>query len=131
MSSSPTQNLLIEKYGSECSAYERWLLEGPEIYITKQFLNKYVNLKNTVRDSIDVIKKYFIIIGQEDLDIVWPKYKRFLVSSYDRNMEYDGCSEFDDLQKNINFQTFVALYTGTLQYKEWMESVNKKMTVRF
>ena len=42
----------------------------PEIYITKMFLSKYINIDDSVKGFWECIKNYFMIVDWEDLSAV-------------------------------------------------------------
>lgn len=97
--------------------------EVPEVYITKHFLEKHIEVKDTVRFFWDIICKYYIIIDFNDINAMWNKNNRYNLSVESR--DYNGYEMYKTEDYNLKFSTFLSMYTGKLLYEEWMEDVRK------
>lgn len=114
---------LKEKYG-KFDGEMMCTLPVPEIYITKTFIEKYMQPEMKVLNHWDLIKKYFIMVDHETLNSYWPKYKLYNLSSF--YCEYDGKHNFTDPYKHINSVDFLNLYNNQYEYEDWMEGMRKK-----
>lgn len=96
----------------------------PEIFIMKHFLADKLGFKcdNTIRDYWDSLRKYYVCIDRNMLDLLTPKYNY-------RHMDHVCNSEYflDDsiIQKktlHFGFLEWMNLYSGKMKYKECYES---------
>jgi hypothetical protein len=60
-----------------------------------------------------IIRDYFIVIGYEDIGVLWPKYSTKL-------LDYSVC-------RNMDFQTFMSNYMG--QFKPTKEAEKEKTKI--
>lgn len=89
----------------------------PEIYITKMFLSKYINIDDSVKGFWECIKNYFMIVDWEDLSAVLFKY-----DSYNRNDgDTNGILNWKESHRMISHSICVSIINGYLKYGDWME----------
>lgn len=99
---------------------------SPEMYITYHFVKKFINVDElTVRKSWDIIRKYFIIMNFEDLNIIWKKHNRFSLNEI--MMESDGKTMYADPYRIFTFSDFVNLYTGQMPFRDEYEDIREKL----
>lgn len=99
---------------------------SPEMYITLHFVKKYIQVdKMTIEQTWDIIRKYFIIMDFENLNIIWKKHNRYSLNEI--MLESDGNTMYTDPYRIFTFSDFVNLYTGEMPYKPEYEVMRKKM----
>ena len=99
--------------------------EPPEIYLTKSFLKKYIKIEDlSVFDYWESLKRYFIIIDFENLNVIWDKYGLYSMNRF--MVEYNGKTEFPDYRHNITFNDFVNLYGDKIKYQEDYETFSER-----
>lgn len=99
---------------------------SPEMYITYHFTKKYIHIDDlSVRQSWDIVQKYFIIMNFEDLNIIWKKHGRFSLNEI--LMESDGKTMYTDPYRIFTFSDFVNLYTGQMDYRIEYENMREKL----
>lgn len=124
----------VEKFGSCPNGEDISKIPAPEIYLTKAFLEKYQTINYSVESSWDIIKRFFLIIDFEDLNLFWVKYqKQRNLSRLYREPGLHNLEDFYDYKvgdsmdpyKNITFVDFVNLYMDTYKYDRPMEMIKK------
>lgn len=89
----------------------------PEIYITKMFLSKYMDIDDSVKGFWDSIKNYFMIVDWDDLSAVLFKY-----DSYNRNDgNTNGILNWKEAHRIISHSICVSIINGYIKYEDWME----------
>ena len=89
----------------------------PEIYITKMFLSKYIDIDDSVKGFWECIKNYFMIVDWEDLSAVLFKY-----DSYNRNDgDTNGILNWKESHRIISHSICVSIINGYIEYEDWME----------
>lgn len=119
-------NYLKKEY-HPCTAEDMCREEVPEVYITKRFLEKHIQVKDSVEAWWQLLGRYFIILGDDDLNSFWNKYDHFSLNI--RNCEYDNCCSFEDKKRNISFTTFLAIKDGRIKYERWMENCRRNLVL--
>ena len=98
----------------------------PEMYITLQFVKKYVSVDElTIKQSWDIIRKYFVIMNFEDLNAIWKKHNRYFLNEI--MVESDGKTMYTDPYRIFTFSDFVNLYTGQMPYMPEYENMREKL----
>lgn len=92
----------------------------PEMYLCGTFVHKYINEPDSVKLHWDLLKKYFIIVNQEDVLSKWLKYGIRNDSVF--YVENNGTNNYTDSAKNISFADWLNIYTGSYIYENWMEN---------
>ena len=82
---------------------------------------------DTIESWWEILRKYFIIINDDDINAFWNKYDQYSLNL--RNCEYDGTYSFEDKKKNINFASFLAIKTRSIKYEDWMEDCRKELII--
>lgn len=99
---------------------------APEVYVTLSFVKKYIPVDNlTLKQSWDIIRKYFIIMNFEDLNVIWKKHNRFSLNT--NMMESDEKNMYTDPYRCFTFSDFVNLYTGQMRYGPEYERMRYKL----
>jgi hypothetical protein len=96
----------------------------PEIYLTKSFIEKYMQAEINVKNYWNLIRKCFIMVDHEALNAYWLKYEFYNLSAY--YCEFDGNHNYIDPYKQLSSVDFFNLYNDQYQYEEWMEGMRKK-----
>ena len=93
----------------------------PEIYITKQYLSKYVKLDDNVKSYWDAVRRYFIILDFENLNIIWQnKY-----GLYSSQFEYSAGSFVEDPYRNFTFSNFINVYQNRYVHSDYYEKARE------
>ncbi len=102
----------------------------PEIYIMKSFLSKYIQLDGTLKQYWDFVKDYFIIIGFDDLDLLWKKYPSTdSISSW--TTFYNGRTLYKEEERSHSFQFFCSLCEGMVNYNEEVEKIRERIKLSY
>lgn len=89
----------------------------PEIYITKMFLSKYIDIDDSVKGFWDCIRKYFITVDWDALSVVWFKY-----ATYNHNYnERNGIVRWNESGRVISHAVCLSIINGYMKYEDWME----------
>lgn len=124
IASSP--NYLRETY-KPCSHGQMCDSLIPEVYIIKKFLEKYITINETVKESWSVTKDLFIIIDDDDLNLYWPKYNMYSINERDNSC--NGFCTPDSRHQQINFTNFINIKCGRFIYEEWMENSRYEINI--
>jgi hypothetical protein len=113
---------LREKYVS-CTGFDLCKEEVPEVYITKRFLEKYEDLKNSVEDSWKMFRRYFLTVDYEELNVIWYKSGPRCIT-YLNDFTPDGLCPDED--RNISFVNSLMLLSGKIENRQEYENLSKK-----
>jgi hypothetical protein len=99
-----------------------WFLES----YAKKVMNREDNI-DTVYDYWEFMRKFMIGISIEDVQLYFPKYE---ITAYNYGeMSIDIIfkdNEYKQLSYNWNFPNWLAIYTGSMQYKEIYEKYKER-----
>lgn len=93
----------------------------PEVYIISRFLQKNEKVDYTVKYYWEVIKKYFITISGEDIDLHWSKYG---------NKSVVSARGLEDQDTWNSLSSFISLYSGILKYDISMENIVNEVIIK-
>lgn len=100
---------------------------SPEMYIVLTYLRKYANIETLmVKDSWEYIRRYFLTVNFEDLNVLWDKYDRLWMNKF--MGEYDGNKTYDTPYMPLTFQNFVNLYNNQFDYTSDIEDLSEGYT---
>jgi hypothetical protein len=89
-------------------------------------MNREDNI-DTVYDYWEFMRKFMIGISIEDVQLYFPKYE---ITAYNYGeMSIDIIfkdNEYKQLSYNWNFPNWLAIYTGSMQYKEIYEKYKER-----
>lgn len=99
-------------------------LVPPEIYITKQYLSKYMKLDDNVESYWDAVRRYFIILDFGDLNVIW-KDKYGLYPQDAVMCEYPAGVIIKDPYRNFTFSNFINVYQNRYVHCDYYEKARE------